>query len=120
MKVLIAEDDPMVTKLYQAKFGLEGFETVHASNGEEALEKLPEKPDIILLDLMMPIMDGFEFLEKIKEKPEYKNIPIIVLSILGQDVDIQRAKKLGAVDYLVKSDMTPKQVVDKIREHLPK
>ena len=119
-KILIAEDDPMVTKLYRAKLQLEGFEIIEATDGQDALQKLSQKPDLILLDLMMPVMDGFEFLENIKKDPQHRNIPVIVLSILGQDVDIAKAKKLGAVDYLVKSEMTPKQVVEKIRQHLPK
>ncbi len=119
MKILVAEDDPMVMKLYKAKLELEGFEVIEASDGRDALDKLKLKPDLILLDLMMPIMDGFEFLENIKDNKDYQKIPVIVLSILGQDVDVQRAKELGAVDYLVKSEMTPKQVVEKIRQYLP-
>jgi CheY-like chemotaxis protein len=119
MKILIVEDDPMVAKLYKTKLEMEGFEVIEAGEGQDGLQKLSQNPHLILLDLMMPIMDGFEFLETIKKNQKYKNIPVIALTILGQDVDIQKAKRLGAVDYLVKTDLTPKQVVEKIREHLP-
>lgn len=119
MKILIAEDDPMVTKLYKAKLELEGFEVIEATDGKDALTKLDLQPDLVLLDLMMPVMDGFEFLENVRTNPKYKKIPVIILSILGQEVDIKRAKELGAVDYLIKSEMTPRQLVEKIRQHLP-
>lgn len=119
MKILLVEDDPMVVKLYQSKFDLEGFETVIATDGQEALAKLSSNPDLILLDLMMPVMDGFEFLEKVKKDPKYAKIPAIVLSILGQEADIKKAQKLGAIDYFVKEEITPGQVVERIRQHFP-
>jgi len=119
MRILLVEDDAMVSKLYQSKFDLERFETIIASNGQEALDKLPSNPDLILLDLMMPVMDGFEFLEKVKKDPKYAKIPVIVLSILGQEADIKKAQKLGAIDYFVKEEVTPGQVVERIRQHFP-
>lgn len=120
MKILYVEDDPMMVKLYQSKFELEGFETIVAQDGKTALEKLAENPNLILLDLMLPAMDGFELLEKIKKDPKYTNVPVIVLSILGQDSDIARAKQLGAVNYLVKEEVTPARVVEIIRQYFSK
>lgn len=120
-KVLVVEDDKFLIKAYQEKLTREGFEVFLAFDGSEALEQYQEhKPEIILLDLVMPFMDGFTFLEELGKTTDVKKARVIVLSNLGQPEDIERAKKLGAIDYLVKSDLSMKEVVDKINFWLKK
>lgn len=116
-RILIIEDDQLLLKMYKIKLSSEGFEVDTALDGIEGLKKLSEKiPDMILLDLMMPNMDGFEFLEIIRKNPAFKEIPVVIFTNLGQERDLQRAKKIGVADYLIKADLTPQQVVDKIWE----
>ena len=118
-KILIVEDDRTLVKMYQIKLTLENFEVEVAYDGEEGLEKLKNvSPDLVLLDLAMPKMDGFEFLEKMMADSSLKKIPVVVLSNLGQESDVEKAKKLGARDYLTKVNLTPKQVVEKIKRYL--
>lgn len=116
-KVLVVEDDKFLIKAYAAKLKKEGFDTILASNGEDGLRiAAEEKPDIILLDLVMPKKDGFDVLYDLKQNKKLKNIPVVVLSNLGQPEDIEKAKKMGAKDYLVKSNISMKDIVDKIKE----
>jgi len=118
-KVVIVEDDSSILKMYQTSLQNDGYDVVVANNGEEGVELIKkEKPDIILLDIMMPKMDGFATLEQLKSETATKKIPVIMLTNLSQDEDKQRSKKLGVVDYLVKSDFTPMQVSEKIKKHL--
>lgn len=119
-KILIAEDDVFISRAY--KDGLEqvGFEVITSFDGVETLKKIrSEKPDLVLLDLIMPVKNGFEVLEQVKEGNEFKHIPIVILTNLGQESDIEKGKELGAVDYLVKADLSMKQVIEKIKVHLP-
>ncbi|MFA6215434.1 MAG: response regulator [Patescibacteria group bacterium] len=119
IKVLVAEDDRFLSKAYEVKLKKEGFEPILVANGEEAIAKAKsEKPDIILLDLVMPKIDGFEALAELKQNSETKSIPVIILSNLGQEDDIKKGKELGAEDYLVKSNIAINSVVAKIREVL--
>lgn len=119
IKVLIAEDDQFLLMAYSAKMKKAGFEAIIAADGDEAIAKAEEsQPDIILLDLVMPKKDGFEVLEAIKNNPKIKDTPVVILSNLGQEDDIKRGKELGAADYLVKSDISIKAVVEKINEVL--
>ncbi len=121
IKVLVAEDDRFLIKAYAAKLKKEGFDVLLAVNGEEAVEKAKkEKPDVILLDLVMPKKDGFDALADIKSDPSLKNIPVVILSNLGQEEDIKRGKDLGAAGYLVKSNIAIADVVKKIKEVLGK
>lgn len=117
MKILVAEDDPFLVKVYQAKLVKEGFEVQLAHDGEEA-EKILQTfmPQVILLDLMMPKKDGFHVLADIKSSPVLKNIPVIVTSNLSQPEDKQKALQLGATEYLVKSDMPIQMIVDKLKQ----
>ncbi len=122
IKVLLVEDDAMLVDMYVMKFESEGFEVRRGGNGIEGLKLLEEKgvPDIILLDVMMPQMDGFTMLGKVKEHPEWKNIPVILLTNLGQETDVKKGLAMGANDYLVKASFTPAQVVEKVKTLLKK
>lgn len=117
--VLIIEDDVFLVKAYQIKFEKEGFNVLTATDGKEvgiALEKEP--PHIVLLDLMLPGISGFDILETIKKNPKWKDVPVIILSNLGQAQDIERGKKLGAVDYFIKTNIKISEIVDVVRKYL--
>lgn len=115
-KIMIVEDDEHISKVYEIKFAKEGFVTSLARDGEEAVVKITaEKPDIILIDLMLPEKDGFGVLEDIKKVPELAKIPVIVLSNLGQKGDQDRALGLGANEYLVKVDYPIQEIIDKVK-----
>lgn len=118
-KVMIVEDDEHISKVYEIKFAKEGIATSVARDGEEAVVKITaEKPDVIILDLMLPKKDGFGVLEDIKKVPELANIPVIILSNLGQKGDQDRAMKLGANEYLVKVDYPIQEIVEKVKGYL--
>lgn len=118
-KILIVEDDEFLRSLNAKRLEGEGFEVMVAVDGNEALTKLAEtKPDLIFLDLLLPNVDGFEVLTKIKQDDSLKNIPVIVFSNLGQPEDIEKAKKLGANDFMVKANFTLDDVIGKIKEVL--
>ena len=118
MNILIAEDDKFIASAYRVKLSSQGWNIVIANNGQEVLDQLKTiHPDLILLDLIMPIMDGFEVLEHLN-KSGTNHIPIIVASNLGQKEDKDRALKLGAIDYFVKSEMTLETLIEKIKQHL--
>ena len=118
-KILIIEDDPIVIKLIGYFLIKENYSVSFGFNGEEGLVKaIKEKPDLILLDIMMPVMDGFQLLEILKTDKELANIPIIILSSLSQDADILRALKKGASDYLTKP-LSPQILLAKIKKYLP-
>lgn len=118
-KLFIAEDDPLMSRMYERAFRLGGHELIIAHDGEEALallQKMDEKPTLILLDIMMPKLNGFDVLRKIKEDTALKHIPVIMLTNLAGDADAEKALGLGAVLYLVKSQYSPKEVVGKVTE----
>lgn len=118
-KIVLAEDDKFISKAYQDGLRRGNFEVVPAFNGAEAIEKIKsEKPDLVLLDIIMPDKNGFEVLEAIKRDDSTKNIPVIFLSNLGQESDIQKGRELGANDYLIKSNFSMKEVIAKISEYL--
>ncbi len=118
-KILLVEDDQMLREMYQTKFKSEGYEVVTADNGGDGLSKaLTDLPDIIMLDIILPMLDGFAVLEKIKANETTKHIIVILLTNLGTDEDRARGEKLGAVDYLVKANMTPEQVSKTIKKYL--
>jgi len=119
--VLVVEDDNFLIKAYEAHLAKAGFHVRTALDGVEAVESLKKvMSDIILLDLVMPRMDGFDVLEDMQKKSEWKKIPIVVVSNLGQESDRDRSLKLGAVEYIVKSDFSLQQTVDLISKHLKK
>ncbi len=117
-KILIVEDDRFLREIATQKLEAEGFVVANATGGKEAVDYLStnERPDIIVLDLILPGMSGFEVLEKIKQMEAIKNIPVIILSNLGQEEDIEKAKKLGAVDYLVKAHFSFAEIIKKIHD----
>jgi DNA-binding response OmpR family regulator len=120
-KVLVVEDDKFLISAYRAKLTKVGFEVQMAGDGEEAIEALKSfKPDIILLDLVMPRKDGFVTLAEIKKNPDLANIPVIVASNLGQKEDLDKAMSLGAIDYIIKSDLSMDALVAKINDTLKK
>ncbi len=103
IKILIVEDEPNVTQTLQDRLGMCGYSVVTAKNGAEGLEKIvKEKPDLVLLDIIMPIMDGHKMLKRLREIPEHKDIPVIMLTARSQKIDISHAKAFGVIDYLVK------------------
>ena len=117
--ILLAEDDKFISMAYQAGLESAEFEVLLASDGDEALNAIKkENVNLVLLDLMMPKKNGFEFLEEINKDESLKKIPIIVLSNLGQESDIKRCKELGAVDYLIKANFSMQEVVDRVKTHL--
>jgi len=118
MRVLIVEDDPLLSELVSVKLRRDGFDTNCAFNGVDGLGKMKEYvPEIIILDIMMPIMDGFEFLRIIKSKDETKNIPVILFSSLGEEEsNIEEGKRLGADAFLIKSQLSISDVKAKIEE----
>ena len=114
-RILMVEDDKFLVKLYQARLTAEGFEISVAITGDACLEKVSEfKPDVILLDIMLPLMDGFTVLEKLKANAETADIPVIVFSNRENPEDHSRASQLGAVDFLTKVNTTPGEVVRRI------
>lgn len=117
--ILLVDDDLTLREMYDERLKAEGFDIVQASDGQEALQKAREvKPNIILLDVMMPKINGFDVLKQLKEDPELKEIPVIILTALIQDVDRVQGKKLGAADYIVKSETMPGEVIAKIKNVL--
>lgn len=118
-KVLLVEDDIALREIYSARFMAENFEVVAAGDGEEALaQAIKERPDIIILDIMMPKISGMDVLDILRSTPETKNTKIIIMSALSQESSIQKGKELGADAYLVKSQTTLSDVVEKAREIL--
>lgn len=115
MKILVVEDDKFLASAYKVKLEKEGNEVVISKDGKEALLALDNfSPNVIVLDLVMPNMDGFDFLKNIKADEKHKNIPVVVASNLGQKEDIDKALELGASDFIIKSDLSMEGVVKKI------
>ncbi|OGZ33720.1 MAG: hypothetical protein A2Y98_03495 [Candidatus Portnoybacteria bacterium RBG_19FT_COMBO_36_7] len=120
-KILIVEDDPFLSEMYSTKLIQENFEVDFAIDGKEALKKAREgKPDMILLDIVLPKMDGFEVLREIKKDPAIRDIQIIALTNLGQKEEVEKGLKLGADDYIVKAHFTPTEVINKIKQVIKK
>jgi len=117
--ILLIEDDKMVSSLYEAKLGEDGNKIIIADNGVTGLEiAKKEIPDIILLDIIIPQIDGFSVLEELKKDNNTKNIPVLMLTNLGTDEDRLKGEKMGAVDYAVKASITPAELKEKINKYL--
>jgi DNA-binding response OmpR family regulator len=120
-KILVVEDETFLVKIYAVKLKKEGFDVTIANDGEQAVKLAADvQPDLILLDLILPKMNGFEALERMRASATNKTTPVIVLSNLGQEEDIKRAESLGADGYLVKANFSIQDIVAKIKETLEK
>jgi len=114
-KILLIEDEKIMINLLRKKLAGEGYDVTIARNGEEGLEIMRElKPNVVLLDIIMPKMGGFEVMQEMKKDPELSKIPIIIVSNSGQPVELSKAKELGARDWLIKTEFDPQEVVDKV------
>lgn len=120
--VLIVEDDVFIDKAYRAKFSHENIPTEYAADGDAAISLLVEKkdnpPSVVLLDLMLPKKNGFEVLEEMKKNESLKDIPVIILSNLGQESDVKKGMALGANEYLVKAETKINTIIEKARAYL--
>ena len=118
-KILLVEDDPFLGGMYVTKLELEHFEVSLATDGGMGLEQaISFHPDLILLDILLPKKDGFTVLQELKANPVTKDIPVILLTNLGQKQDVVKGLDSGAVDYLIKAHFLPSEVISKIKEHL--
>jgi len=115
-RVLLVEDDRYLRKAAAAMLRRQGFTVLTAEDGEEALRVAAERPDLILLDLIMPKIQGFEVLKALKRDPRTSGIPVVILSNLGQESDSKAAREMGAVDYWVKSNLDLEELVRRIEE----
>ena len=118
-KILIIEDDPLINKMYSEKLSRDGYQTDIAENGQLGLDKMKQNPpDLLILDIMMPKMGGIEVIDAMKADQALEKIPIIVLSNLSESPDIEKAKKRGIKEYLVKSDLDPEDVSETVKKYL--
>ena len=117
-KVLIVDDEVYILHILDFSLGAEGFEVITANNGELAIEKAKqEKPNLIVLDVMMPVLDGYETCRRLKREAETKNIPVVLLTAKGRDVDKRLGYEVGAVDYIIKP-FSPGRLIERIEEIL--
>ncbi len=121
MKILLIEDDKFLRTVLEKKMKNENFEVITAVDGEEAVQKLvEERPEFILLDIILPKKNGFIFLEEVKKDPTFKKIPVIILSNLGQEEDVKKGLAMGADDYLIKAKISLDDIVNKIKSIIEK
>jgi DNA-binding response OmpR family regulator len=117
-KILVVDDEVYILHILDFSLGAEGFEVITANNGELAIEKAKqEKPDLIVLDIMMPVLDGYETCRRLKREADTKNIPVVLLTAKGRDVDKRLGYEVGAVDYIVKP-FSPNRLIERIQEIL--
>jgi len=118
-RILFVEDDDALAGVYLVRLQAEGFDVKRVANGEEALAAaVAYKPDLVLLDVMMPKVSGFDVLDILRNTPETANLKVIMLTALSQDTDRKRAEELGVDDYLVKSQVVITDVIDRVKRHL--
>ncbi len=118
-KILIVEDEEILYNLLSRKLKKEGYSVEVAIDGESGIEKMKKnKPDLVLLDIVMPKKDGFEVMEEMQKRDDLKNIPIVIISNSGQPVELGRAKKLGACDWLIKTEFSPQEVIKKVKRQI--
>ncbi|OYW86140.1 hypothetical protein B7Z17_01025 [Candidatus Saccharibacteria bacterium 32-49-10] len=118
-KIAIIEDDPVISQMYRMKFEADGFDVQLADNGERGIEMIKDfEPDLILLDLQMPEMDGAEALRRIRKQDWGKTTPVIILTNLGEEEAPRGIRELGIHGYIVKAELTPRQVVQRVKEAL--
>ena len=117
-KILVVDDEINITQILQFSIGAEGYEVITAQNGEEAIDKAKrEQPDLIILDIMMPRIDGYEACRILKANPLTKNIPVVLLTAKGRDIDKRLGQEVGAIDYIVKP-FSPNKLIDRIQKLL--
>lgn len=120
-KIVLIEDDTVLAEMYLQKFAREGYKVVHALDGEEGIKQIrATKPNLVLLDIMMPKKSGIEVLEDLRGSPDTKDVKVILLSNVGDQEYIDKAMTMGALGYLLKSNYTPSEVVGQIEELLSK
>jgi two-component system alkaline phosphatase synthesis response regulator PhoP len=118
-KILLIEDEELIIKLLSKKLAAIGYDVALAMNGQEGIEKMRQNiPDLVLLDIVMPRMGGFEVMAEMKKDEKLAKIPVIIISNSGQPLELERAKELGAADWLVKTEFDPKEVADKIQKYI--
>jgi CheY-like chemotaxis protein len=118
-KILMIEDETIIVDLLKGKLEREGYQVSIGRDGVEGLEKMKqEKPELVLLDIVMPRKGGFDVMEEMNQNEEFKNIPVIIISNSGQPVELDRAKELGAVDWLVKTEFDPQEVIKKVKKQI--
>ena len=118
-RILLVEDDPFLIDIYTTKLKEAGFKIEVATDGEEGLRKLTEKKfDLLVLDIVLPQIDGWEILKKVKADQKLKETPVLILSNLGQKGEVEKGMKLGATKYLIKAHYTPSEVIEEIKEVL--
>lgn len=117
--VIIAEDDKNYSRIFAAKFAQAGYDVVVVGDGQKALDEIAKRiPDMILLDIIMPVKNGFETLKEIRADKKFDKVKVIVVSSLGQEADMERAKALGATDYFIKADSSLAELMEKIKKYL--
>lgn len=117
--ILVAEDDATYANVYKLKLTKEGFETEVVANGEELLHSVAKrKPDLILLDIIMPVKSGLQTLEELRKHPANYDIKVVIMSNLGQEEDVKQAMSLGAIDYIVKTNLSIAEMIHRIKKHL--
>jgi len=118
-KILVIEDEKILAEMYKDKFSEAGFEVISAFSAEDALEILPKnKPDLILLDILLPRENGIGFLTKIKKIPDFSSIPVVAFSNYDDIETRIKAFRLGVKDYLIKTSYTPREIIDKVKSYL--
>lgn len=118
-RIVIIEDDEMLNNMYSQKFKMAGYEVFSAFNGQDGLVLSDkEKPDLIILDIIMPKMDGFAVLKRLRKNEATKKIPVLLLTNLGQEDDVKKGRELGAQDYFIKANHTPSEIIEKVKNLL--
>lgn len=118
-KILLIEDDSLIVKIYTTRLKADGYEIVSAEDGEKGLEVAQqEKPDLILLDVMMPKVDGFTVIQTLRADEQFKNTPIIMYSNLAQEAESKRAIEVGATEFITKANISPTELVNKIKSYV--
>ncbi len=116
-KILLVEDEPMLSNLLKGRLEKDGFQVIQAKDGDEALTDLKrDKYDLVLLDIILPKMSGFEVMESMRTDPNMQDVPVVIVSNLGQESDVEKGQMLGAVGYFIKAQLSIEELVSKIRD----
>ncbi len=115
--IFIVEDDPFLLSVYQTKFAKEGYEVWFAADGQQALEFLKgPRPNLVMLDIMLPWVNGFDVLQAMRANAQWKNVPVIILTNLSNEHDVQRGKQLGAADYIIKANSKISDIIARVKQ----